>query len=559
MLTKQFAPLPPQYPFGEVGVGEYLRRWARVQPDATAIVYYGQRISYGELDDLSERFALLLQDRGIVPGDRVSVYMGNCPQFLIAFYAIMKLGAVHVPTNPMFKPAELLHQLRDTDARVVITHHHLHASLEEVRASTCVEHVFVTGAGEMLPASPDVPVPETLLEAQPPCPGATQLLAALASLTLPSREQEGEGAAPQPDLDAPAVINYTGGTTGAPKGCIHTQRDLLYTAACAVPNVLRMGPADVSLVFFPVFWTSGQNAGVFIPIFSGSSVALLARWDPVAVMAAIDRYGATHTKMMVDNVVDLLAHPARDTYDLRSLRFVHTVGFVKKLNREIRAQWTGLTGSVICESGWGMTETQSHDTFVTGMQEDDFDLASGQGFVGLTVPGTSIKIADSVTGHEKPFGDEGEICVRTPSIFKGYWERGGVPAPVLRDGWFHTGDTGVMSKEGFIWYLGRGKDMLKVRGMSVYPGEIEAVLGQHEHVRLCAVVGKPDVFAGELPVGYVCLRPGAATSAQELGAWCRERLANYKVPEIRIVDAMALTVTGKVRKEELRKLLSQGA
>lgn len=489
-------PRAPRYPHGEIAAGDYLRAWSREQPDATALIYYGRKITYMELDQLSERMAVLLHDRGTQVGDRVSIFMGNCPQFHIAFYALMKLGAIHVPTNPMFKASELLHQLQDTGARTIVTHHHLHPLVEAVRPDTSLADVFVTAPGEMLCSEPELPLPEGLYVESTPCAGATELLPALASMG------DVDYRGPAIDLDAPAAINYTGGTTGLPKGCLHTQRDMLYTAACAVSQTLDMERNAVSVVYFPIFWASGQNARVSIPIFSGSSVVLLARWDTVAVMAAISRHGGTHTKMLVDNIVDLLAHPRRDEFTLRSLRCVHAVGFFKKLNAEIRRDWMRLTGSLLLEGGWGMTETQSHDSFVTGMQEGDIDLLRGPGFMGLPVPGTYFKIADPSTGARLPFGTEGEICIRSP-VFKGYWNRSGPPDPVLRDGWFHSGDTGVMSSEGYLWYLGRHKDMLKVRGMSVYPGEIEAVLGQHPQVELCAVVGKPDETAGVNRPGFL--------------------------------------------------------
>ncbi|MBB3012314.1 AMP-binding protein [Cupriavidus alkaliphilus] len=552
-------PDAPVYPHGEAPLGDYLRAWARKRPRHAGLVWYGTTVTYAELDDLSERCAALLKGRGVGAGDRVAVMMGNCPQFHVVFYAILKLGAVYVPVNPLFKEQELVYELNDAGATTIIVQDQLAPLLMSVRAQTALRTVYTTSAGAMLPAQPELPLPAGLDAPALAVDGAIDLLQALRE-TAPV-------ALPPVDLDALAALNYTGGTTGLPKGCMHTQRDMLYTAAASYALTggvdaarLAEGSDDVMLNFLPMFWIAGENLGLIYPIFSGATVVLLARWDPVAVMAAIERYRVNRTFVVVDNAVELMNHPECGRYDLRSLQHTRAASFIRKITPDIRQRWHALTGSIIAEGAWGMTETHTSDTFTTGMQADDLDLRGRPVFVGLPVPGTRIKICDFDTGAVLPVGAEGEIVVSTPSLFKGYWGRPDVDAEVFRDGWFRTGDIGAYDEAGYLHFLGRRKEMLKVRGMSVFPSELEVLLSRHPAVLGSAVVGRPDPDKGQVPVAFIRLRPEHAdgTSADALHAWCREQMAVYKVPEIRILAEFPLTATGKVRKVELQALLDTG-
>nr|WP_315591976.1 AMP-binding protein [uncultured Cupriavidus sp.] len=547
-------PTAPHYPHGEVSLGESLRAWARIQPERPALVYYGTEISYAELDDLSERCAELLRGHGIGPGERVAVLLGNCPQFHIVFYAILKLGAVYVPVNPLFKEHELVYELNDAGATTVIALDTLVPLLMSVKSQTRVETVFRTSAGEFLPAHPTLPIPAGLDASPIEYPGTIDLMPAIRLCTGNVRDV-------RIDLDALAALNYTGGTTGMPKGCMHTQRDMIYTAAASLAvssSAADLAPArpssDVMLNFLPMFWIAGENLGLVYPVFSGATLVLLARWDPVAVMAAVDRYRVNRTFMVVDSVVELLQHPDQQRYDLRSLQHTRVASFIRKLTVDLRRQWQALTGGILAEGAWGMTETHTSDTFTVGMQADDMDLHGRPIFVGLPVPGTRIRICSFETGELLPIGEEGEIVVKTPSLLKGYWGRPDATAEALRDGWFHTGDIGAYDEHGYLHFLGRRKEMIKVRGMSVFPSELEVLLGRHPAVLGSAVVARPDTEKGQVPVAFIRLRPEhEGTSSQDLLAWCREHMASYKVPEIRVVAALPMTATGKVRKVELQK------
>jgi long-chain acyl-CoA synthetase len=550
----QDANTAPHYPHGEQPLTEYLRAWARIHPAKPAVVHYGHVLSYADLDADSDRFAALLAAHGVTPGDRVAVFLPNLPQYHIVFFGILKAGAVHVPVSPMSRAFELAHELTDTQAVLLVALDELMPVVREVQAdpahTLALRQVFVTGFADLLPAAPTVPVHDSLRGPRIACPDAIELMPALAA-------QNGPAPAHRPGLDDIAALNYTGGTTGLPKGCIHTQRDMLYTAASNFGIALERADDTVFLSFFPQFWIAGENLGIIFPVFCGSTLVLLTRWDPVAVMTAVQQYQVTCMAMPVDGAVELMDHPRFGDFDLGSLRQVRVVSFVKKLNLDYRRRWQQLTGGILAEAAWGMTETHTSDTFTTGFQGDDYDLHAQPVFVGLPVPGTEFKICDFETGALKPLGEDGEIRVRTPSLLKGYWRRPEATAEAIVDGWLRTGDIGLIDADGFLHFLGRKKEMLKVKGMSVFPPEIEAVLGQHPAVLGSGVIGRTDAQRGEVPVAFVLLKPEAdpATAVQSLTDWCASRMASYKLPEIRLVDSLPMTATGKVKKQDLATLL----
>ena len=533
--------------FGERPLTEYLSRRARVHPDKPAIIFYGRCVTFQELDELSNRFAALLSARGVRAGDRVAVFMPNCPQFLVAFYGILKLGAVHVPVNPLFKAREVVYQVTDSGATVMVALDQVYEVAQSVRTEAKLRHIFVTSFADMLPAEPTLPLPPALKLARLACEGGEDLFGALASITH-------RPDLPPVDLDAVAALNYTGGTTGLPKGCMHTQRSMLYTAMTGAQVSADVREDDITLGVHPVFWIAGENSLVIGPVFTGATTVMLARWDCETWMSAVERYRVTVASLVLDSAVEVLDHPSSRSYDLRSLRDMRVSSFVKKLTVAYRERWRDLTGTTLREAAWGMTETHTTDTFTRGMQGDDFDLKAKPVFVGLPVPGTQFKIASFETGELMPLGQEGELCCRTPSMFKGYWQRAEATAECMRDGWLHTGDIGMLDESGYLHYLGRSKEMIKVKGMAVFPAEIEALLGAHPNIVGSAVVGRPDSDKGEVPVAFVELNDMAGepqATAKELQAWCREHMATYKVPEIRIVRDLPKSTTGKVLKREL--------
>lgn len=542
------APRQPQYPHGQQPLSEYLRAWAKQQPGQPALDFYGHSITWAELDRLSDRCAALLNELGVKVGDRVAVFMPNCPQLHIAFYGILKCGAVYAPASPLSKPMELAYQLKDSGAQVILCFDQLLPVVRAVREECPLSHVLATSLSELRPSVPSIPLADLLL--------ADKISAADAIDFLPALEHC-QQATPshRPQLDDIAALNYTGGTTGLPKGCVHTHGDMLYTCASFVPVAMGLQTDSVLLNFLPEFWIAGENAGLLFPVFSGCRLVLLARWDAVAFMAAVEHYRVSHCGLLVDSAAEVLEHPDVGTYRLDSLRRTGSISFIKKLTRDYRERWRALTGCTLFEFSFGMTETHTCDTFTFGMQEDDFDLTSAPTFVGLPVPGTEFKVCDFTSGDLLPLGSKGELCVRSPSLMHGYWQRPEESAAALKDGWLHTGDLGQITEQGFIRYLGRRKEMLKVNGMSVFPSELEAMLGQHPALLASAVIGREDASSGQRPVAFVVLKAGSRENTYSLQAWCKEAMASYKVPELRVVESLPMTATGKVKKNELEDLL----
>jgi len=544
-------PREAEFQRGQIPLTEYLKAQARETPEKPCIIYYGYELSFRQLDDLSSRFATFLASRGLKKGDRVAVFLGNCPQFFICFYGILKLGCIHVPVNPMFREQEYLYEINDTDPQLIVTLDLLYPMVAESRDQTAIRDVVVTHFADFLPREPTLPLPPMLQSPPQECPEAIELTDVLNDHGPDYPETE-------ISLGDIATINYTGGTTGMPKGCIHTHWNLLYTATAFRVNFFRRGeepnPDDTSLLFIPSFWIAGQ-CGLLGPVVSGNTTIYLARWDATTVLQAIERYRIAGISGTVDTIVELMEHPDFSRHDLSSLKNTFAMSFIKKLNLEYRRRWKELTGVTMRESSYGMTETHTCDCFTAGMQDNDMDLKSKPVFVGLPVPGTRFKITDFGSGELAPPGEEGEIVINTPSLMKGYWNDPQKSAEQIQDGWLHTGDIGMIDERGYLHYLGRTKEMLKVKGMSVFPVEIENLLGRHPAIEGSAVLGRPDPERGEVPVAFVKLRPEhvGSISAEEIEAWCRDNMAVYKVPEVRFIDEFPLTDTGKVRKEVLRE------
>ena len=529
------------YPLGERPLSEHLSHWAQVRPDAPSIFFYGNSISWAELNAQANRFAALLAARGLRNGDRVAVFMPNCPQFHFAFFGILKAGLVHVPISPLSTAPELEYVLKDTGAPLIVTIDALVPIVEAAQDGTDLHEILSTPLGALIPESPAIHCPDSVMTSAKAPTGTTDFLAALSQ--MPDAEIS------LGDLDSPAALNYTGGTTGMPKGCVHTQRDMVFTGA-ANWSVTSNREEGVSLTFFPEFWIAGENMALIFPLMTGEPLVLLTRWDPLSVLQAIEAHRVTVFGMIVDGAIELMNRPDFKDFDLSSLTRVRVVSFVKKLDSDIRARWQSLTGTVLAEASWGMTETHTSNTFTTDMQHDDFDLKQQPVFVGLPLPENEFVIRDFETGQILPPGSEGEITMRSPGMLKSYWGRPQATAEAIRDGFLYTGDIGVLDEMGYLHYLGRRKEMLKVRGMSVFPAEIEATLGKHPGVQGSGVVGRVDARSGQIPVAFVQLAD-PELSAQALTQWLAERISKYKLPEIRLVESLPMTATGKVRKAEL--------
>lgn len=539
------------YPAGEISLPAHVRHWADERPEQVAIAFGGRDIPYAELADLVASVSGWLVEAGVRPGDRVAVYLPNSPQFVVAMLAVLQAGAVHVPVNPMLKAAELTHELSDCGAEVVVALYAFVPTLRDLQKDTAVRHVLTTHATEMT-ASPSAPEPpggsDDAGDSGAGHPAATGDLVVTpwsdATAHAPGEDRSG-------DLDALAALNYTSGTTGLPKGCEHTQRHMVYTAASAhgaygfVP-----GEPYASLCYLPIFWIAGEDLGILNPIVQGGTSVLMTRWDATQALDLIERYGVGMMVGTVENYLELLAREDLRDRDLSSLTLPLTVSFVQVLDPAIRRAWREAVGehSVLREAAYGMTETHTLDVVPFGLDAGDADLLAEPIYCGVPVPGTDVAVVQPGTMTPAPIGDTGEIIVRSPAVTTGYWRRPDATEAQLRDGWVLTGDTGRIDEQGCLHFLGRAKDMIKVKGMSVFPAEVEKLLGGHPEVDVAAVVPVPDPEHGQLPVAFVTLAAGSGLDAAGLEAWAREAMASYKVPRVVIVEEFPMTDTGKIRK-----------
>lgn len=519
------------HPLGDLTVPEYVDAWAQRQPERAAVVHEDVVIDYRELAERQARWAGWLRAKGVAPGERVGVHLGNVPEFVVAFLGTLRAGCVHVPVNPMFRHAELVHELSDSGASVVVTSAALAQRLCDAAAQTEVRTVVVL-AGERDP----LPVVD----------GVEVVRWSDTATVEPLRE-------PARDLDALAALNYTGGTTGLPKGCEHTQRHMVYTAVSASGANGLDGTDVVSLCFIPVFWIAGEDLGILIPLVMGGTTVLLERWDAATVIDLVERHRVTMTAATVESYLDILEVPGVAERDLSSFTAPMAMSFIRKLTPEIRRRWSQVVGagSVLREGSYGMTESHTVDVVPHGLHENDHDLLTEPVFCGLPVPGTDVVVVDPVTAEPMGYGEAGEILLRSPSIMTGYWRNPEATAEQLRDGWLHTGDTGYLDEDGCLHYLARTKEMIKVKGMSVFPAEVEMMLARHPALDSVAVVPADDAVTGQRPVAFVSLRAGSSVTAAELEEWAHGQMAGYKVPLVEVLAQFPLTDTGKIRKAEL--------
>lgn len=568
LRTNWPADVPREFvdPWPNDGLNDYLRRWANERPQVTAIHFYGTDISYADLENSVGAFAGWLRGRGVGPGDRVGVFLGNCPQLTIAMLGILRIGAVYVPVNPMFKARELAYELADAGVSLIITHPSL---AETVDAAGLIPAEDLAGAARPR-LEPGLEVAFTSLgdmlvgEAFPPPPFTVE--AADKSVPVsdwPAIMASAPEAPIECDRSALAALNYTGGTTGMPKGCEHTQGHMVYTAISTLLGQGRRpgepspnsGRAHVSLGFLPMFWIAGEDMAILNPLIDGSTVVMMTRWDAGAALTLIEQQRVTWVAAQADNYVELLALPGFEQADTSSLEACVAISFVRKLDIALREEWHAATGVLLHEASYGMTETHTADTFTHGLHENNQDLRATPTYCGYPVPGTSIVVVDDDL-HPVPVGTPGQILVKSPSVMRAYYEKAEATRDTLVENWLMTGDTGQFDARGGLSYLARSKEMIKVNGMSVFPTEVETLMRSHPSILHIAVAPRDDAESGQRPVAFVELKPGERVSPTELKLWAKDNMAGYKVPDIVIVDAMPMTATGKIRKVELMKGLS---
>ncbi|MFI7404527.1 class I adenylate-forming enzyme family protein [Streptomyces sp. NPDC049541] len=516
-----------------------LRRSVAAAPDRTFLAYFDGRLSYREVDELSDSVAGHLAARGLERGDRVAILLQNSPLFVLALLGAWKAGAIVVPVNPMYKSGEVGHVLRDG----------------EVTALICADRAWQSYLRDTAEGTP-VQIVLTACELDFQTRGDTRVLgferlpqaADAADLTTVARAgyEPPEGRRLRPsDI---ALISYTSGTSGTPKGATNTHGNIMYNAERQRTG-LALPDAPVYYALAPLFHITGMVCQLGACLNSAGTLVLTYRFEAGVVLEAFAEHRPHYTVGPSTAFMALGAHPDATREHFSSFVNISSGGapVPPALVEKFRAGF----GPYI-RNGYGLTECTAPCASVPPGLEAPVDPASGTLAVGLPGPDTVVRIVDD-QGKEVPFGEQGEIVVRGPQVVPGYWRRPEATAETFPDGELRTGDIGFMDEQGWLYVVDRKKDMINASGFKVWPREVEDVLYTHPAVREAAVVGVPDGYRGETVKAYISLRPGADTDPGELAMYCKERLAAYKYPrQVEILPDLPKTASGKILRRELR-------
>jgi long-chain acyl-CoA synthetase len=536
----QPAELSPEYSDALAMFGASVRR----NPDGDLIRYFGAGITARELDELSDAFAVALAGLGVIPGDRVALYLQNVPQFVIALLATWKAGAVAVPVNPMNKARELDAVLADSGARVLVC---LEGLYRDVAAEVArANGVTVITTSELEYRGRHEPRVFAGIEGEPIPDGAEDMT------TLIGHHR---GEAPRPHAFGPgdtALLTYTSGTTGPPKGAMNTHGNVVFNSQ-AYRQWCGLGPDDVVLGVAPLFHITGMIAGVTTALLLGAPLVLAYRFEPSVTIETIRTERVTFTVGSITVFIALMNAPGAAEDEQREALATMTkiwsggAPIPPSTVKAFQAQFGQYIHNI-----YGLTETTSPSHGVPAGAIAPIDDASGALSVGVPVYNTVVRIVGD-DGQDLPPGEIGEIVTSGPMVVPGYWNKPEETAHALPGGALHTGDVGYMDEAGWFYLVDRKKDQINAGGYKVWPREVEDVLYQHEAVREAAVVGVPDEYRGETVKAYVSLRPGQQATAEELIAFCRQQMAAYKYPrQIEFLDELPKTVSGKLLRRELR-------
>ncbi len=557
-LAHYDANVPAEPSIPHVQLPQLLTEAAAQCGDRTAIIFYGNRLTYLQLELAADRFARALRSLGIGAGDRVAICLPNVPQFPIAFYGTLRAGAVAIPTNPLYTATEMEHHLKDSGAKALITLDILYPTVHAVRQDTPLAHVILTNVADYLPMPLSLlyplkeareqrgkpHVPESAIKHDPSIVQLKDLLA-----RVPAKR----GGVPLLDLPAAgspddlAVLQYTGGTTGVSKGAMLTHRNLVANAIQTGiwPGEARF-TAHTAVVALPFFHVYGLTVGMNMNIYNAATMVLLPRFVPADVLATIQKY---HPDLF----------PGIPTMYLAIAREIEKRGKGEKIDSvkvclsgaapllgEVQKRFEEVSGAHIAE-GYGLSEASpvTHSNPLRGDRR--------LGTIGVPLPGTEARIVDPQTGATMPLGERGEITIRGPQVMRGYWNRPDETAKVLQDGWLRTGDIGVMDADGYFTIVDRAKDLIIAGGYNIYPREVEEVVAQHPAVQEVVVVGVPDEYRGETVRAYVVLKEGATATADEIIQFSKQELAVYKAPkQVVFRTELPKTLVGKPLRRALR-------
>ncbi|HQT72300.1 MAG TPA: AMP-binding protein [Acidiphilium sp.] len=508
-------------------------------PQAPAILYFDGRISYAELDRLSDGLAGYLAAHGFGAGDRLAVYLQNVPQFVIAILGAWKAGGIAVAVNPMNRAREIGILFADCTPKAVVCHD-----------TTCDETVGALEPG----LRPQIVLTTSALAFQTrndkrvfagmqrvACAGAVDFETAIAA---------GGALPPTPSYrpDDIAFLVYTSGTTGVPKGAMNTHGNVTFNAQ-TYRDWIGLGEGAPILGIAPLFHITGLIGHIAAAFITASPLILAYRFEPGVMLDAIEEHKAAFTIGAITAFIAMMNHPDAAPAKLASMTRIYSGG--APIPPSVVTAFRETFGHYI-HNGYGLTETNSPTHVVPLSREAPVDPASGALSIGVPAYNTISWICDD-EGRELPVGEVGEIVSQGPMIVPGYWNKPDKTAEAIRNGRFHTGDVGFMDKDGWFYLVDRKKDMINAAGYKVWPREVEDVLYTHPAVREAAVVGIADAYRGETVKAVISLRPGTQVTQEEIVAFCKERMAAYKYPRlVEIIDDLPKTVTGKILRRELR-------
>ena len=493
-------------------ISALLERAAAEHPDYAALRMDDLVLSYAQLREAAGRMSTLLGSLGVEPGDRVGLMLPNVPAFPIAFYGALAAGAVVVPMNPLLKSREVGYYLGDSGAKAVIAWH--------AAAGEAAKGAADAGAQMIAAETPDL---SGLLEEMNPAPGSSD----------------------RGDLDD-AVILYTSGTTGRPKGAELTHAGLVANAEISSRTLFDVGPGDVIMGCLPLFHVFGLTCGLNVSVVSGATLTLLPRFDPARALDVIQRDRVTIFEGVPTMYAAMLHLPDADPAKTATLQLCASGGAAMPV--EIMRGFEEKFGCAILE-GYGLSETSPVASF------NHPNTERKPGSIGTPIEGVEMRLIDD-DWNTVPDGEIGEIAIRGHNVMKGYWNKPEATAEALTaDGWFRTGDMARVDADGYYYIVDRKKDLIIRGGYNVYPREIEEVLHEHPAVAEVAVIGIPDAALGEEVGAAVALKPGASATPEELRLWARDRVAAYKYPRhVWLVDALPKGPTGKILRREVKPL-----
>jgi long-chain acyl-CoA synthetase len=502
----------------------------------------GKTMSYSATAREAARFANVLGTLGVRSGDRVAIMLPNCPQVVIAFFGALMAGAVVVMTNPLYMERELEYQLNDSGAKTIVTLDLLHKRVLGVLPRTKLDRVIVTSLKDYLP------FPKNLLYPIKMKKDGADLSVAYGANVLSWRNlmaaEPASARITQVNADEDlALLQYTGGTTGISKGVMLSHANLISNTIQNMHWAYKCQTGTERILgALPIFHVFGLTVVMLQAVFRAGMIILVPRFETKQILETIATMRPTLFPGAPTMYVALINHPELGNYDLSSINAC--VSGSAPLPREVQEKFEAVTHGRLIE-GYGLTEASpvTHANNIWGKRKPG---------IGIPIPDTDAKIVDPDTGEELPIGELGELTVKGPQVMKGYWNRPDETSKVLKDGWLYTGDMARMDEDGFFEIVDRKKDMIIAGGYNIYPREIEEVLFEHPAIKEAAAAGVPDKYRGETVKAFVVLKEGASVTAEELDAFCRERLAAYKVPrKYEFRDTLPKTLVGKVLRRQL--------